>query len=213
MRIAAVGLSALGIQAAGLVSAVGPDAGGFAAGDRVSYRTTLPELADPPAPRSKVNPATISAVVPERELIGFPKDVPLEAAAAYLPLGLMARAIVKQLHTIGRGNRVLVAPDESGADAFVAAWVRDLGATVVGIDDAAAADVVVTPGDYAAARRWRYANGQVQIASADVFAEVRRGIFDDIEVTSYPIADAERAYSDLEQRVAPAPIVLLPSAA
>ena len=213
VRIGALGLSSLGIQAAGLVSAVGPDAGGFAAGDRVSYRTTLSEAAPTQGahfvqgPPASVN----TTVVPERDLIGFPKDVSLEAAAAYLPLGLMARAVVKQLHTIGRGNRVLVATDESGAHSFVAAWVLDLGATVV--DDAASADVVITAADYAAARSWRYANGQAQIASADVFAEVRRGIFDDIEVTNYSIADAQRARADFEQRVAPAPIVLLPAAA
>jgi len=213
VRIGALGLSSLGIQAAGLVSAVGPDAGGFAAGDRVSYRTTLSEVAAAQGAGYATGTAASAntTVVPERELIGFPKDVSLEAAAAYLPLGLMARTIVKQLHTVGRGNRVLVAPDETGADAFVEAWVLDLGATVV--DDVAAADVVVTTADYAAARRWRYANGQAQIASADVFAEVRRGIFDEIEVTNYPIADAEKARADFEQRVAPAPIVLLPEAA
>lgn len=212
VRIGALGLSSLGIQAAGLVSAVGPDAGGFAAGDRVSYRTTLSEAAPVQGTgRLAVPPASVNTtVVPERELIGFPKDVSLEAAAAYLPLGLMARTIVKQLHSVGRGNRVLVAADETGADAFVTAWVLDLGATVV--DDAASADVVVTAADYLAARRWRYANGQAQIASADVFAEVRRGIFDDIEVTNYPIADAQKARDDFEQRVAPAPIVLLPEA-
>ena len=213
VRIGALGLSSLGIQAAGLVSAVGPDAGGFAAGDRVSYRTTLTEVAAVQGARyGNGSPASANTtVVPERELIGFPKDVALEAAAAYLPLGLMARIIVKQLHSVGRGNRVLVAADETGADAFVRAWVLDLGATVVA--DVADADVVVTPADYLAARAWRYANGQAQIASADVFAEVRRGIFDEIEVTNYPIAEAERARADFEQRVAPAPIVLLPEAA
>lgn len=207
VRIGALGLSSLGIQAAGLVSAVGPDAGGFAAGDRVSYRTDMPVGETSPYATT----GGLSTVVPERELIGFPKDVALEAAAAYLPLGLVARTIVKQLHSIGRGNRVAIADDGSGAAAFVRAWVLDLGAVVVGLADKP--EVVVTPADFAAAHRWRYANGLGQIAAADVFAEVRRGIFDDIPVTNYPIADADRALDELENRVASSPIVLLPAAA
>ena len=206
VRIGALGLSSLGIQAAGLVSAVGPDAGGFAAGDRVSYRTDMPVGETGPYATGG-----LSTVVPERELIGFPKDVSLEAAAAYLPLGLVARTIVKQLHSVGRGNRVAIADDSTGAAPFVRAWVLDLGAEVVEAGDNA--DVVVTPADFAAAHRWRYANGLGQIAAADVFAEVRRGIFDDIPVTNYPIADADRARDELEKRVASSPIVLLPAAA
>jgi len=206
VRIGALGLSSLGIQAAGLVSAVGPDAGGFAAGDRVSYRTDMPV-----GETSPYATGGLSTVVPERELIGFPKDVSLEAAAAYLPLGLVARTIVKQLHSVGRGNRVAIADDSTGAAPFVRAWVLDLGAEVVEAGDNA--DVVVTPADFAAAHRWRYANGLGQIAAADVFAEVRRGIFDDIPVTNYPIADADRARDELEKRVASSPIVLLPAAA
>ena len=206
VRIGALGLSSLGIQASGLVSAVGPDAGGFAAGDRVSYRTDMPV-----GETSPYSTGGLSTVVPERELIGFPKDVSLEAAAAYLPLGLVARTIVKQLHSVGRGNRVAIADDETGTAAFVRAWVLDLGAEIV--DLAENADVVITQADFVAAHRWRYANGLGQIAAADVFAEVRRGIFDDIPVTNYPIADADRARDELEKRVASSPIVLLPAAA
>jgi hypothetical protein len=206
VRIGALGLSSLGIQAAGLVSAVGPDAGGFAAGDRVSYRTDMPV-----GETSPYATGGLSTVVPERELIGFPKDVALEAAAAYLPLGLVARTVVKQLHSVGRGNRVVIDDDATGAAAFVAAWALDLGAEVVEAGDKA--DIVITADDFAAARRWRYANGLAQIAAADVFNEVRRGIFDHIAVTTYPIADAERARTELVQRVAASPIVLLPAAA
>ncbi|GAB2461272.1 hypothetical protein HD599_001079 [Conyzicola lurida] len=209
VRVGALGLSSLGIQAAGLISAVGPEAGGFAPGDRVSYRTDL-DASDYNA--LGTTPTGFSIVVPERDLIGFPKDVAVESAASYLPLGLVARTVVKQLHSVGRGNRVAIAPDPSGADAFVAAWAVDLGATVV---DAGSnlADVVVTEADYEAARRWRYGNGLAQIAAADVFAEVRRGIFDDIAVTTYAFADADRAHADLSERRAASPILLLPVAA
>lgn len=205
MRVGAYGISDLGIQAAGLVQAVGPEAGGFAPGDRVAFRTTFP--ATGPSP-----------VVSERELIGFPKDVSVEAAAAYLPLGLLARTVVKQLHSVGRGNCVSVARDDSGVHAFVEAWALDLGATIATANESAKADVVVTEADYDAARRWRYANGLAQIAAADVFQEVRRGVFDAIEVTSHSLTDADLARPDLqrgdfERRSVTSPLVLLPAAA
>ncbi|MCU1544467.1 MAG: hypothetical protein JWM50_2332 [Microbacteriaceae bacterium] len=204
VRVGALGLSSLGVQAAGLISAVGPEAGGFAPGDRVSYRTDLD--------RGATAEKQLSLVVPERDLIGFPKDVAVESAAAYLPLGLVARTVVKQLHSVGRGNRVAIAEDPSGAHHFVAAWVADLGATVVEPGDSSA-DVVISPSDYAAAARWRYANGLVQIAAADVFAEVRRGVFDDIAVTTYSFADADRARSEIARRESTTPVILLPEAA
>jgi hypothetical protein len=199
VRIGALGMSPLGLHASGLIQAVGPEAGGFAPGDRVAYLTTFADIA-------------VTSVVSERDLIGFPKDVAVESAAAYLPLGLIARAIVKQLHSIGRGNTVYVAPDASGADAFVTAWARDLEATIVPESEAGTADVVVTPADYVAATRWRYGHGLGQIAAADVFHEVRRGVFDEIAVTSYPMADAAKARSDYAQRLAASPIVLVPAA-
>jgi hypothetical protein len=196
VRVAAVGMSALGLQASGLVEAVGPEAGGFAPGDRVSYRATSETKG-------------LRPVLSERDLIGFPKDVALDTAAALLPLGLLSRAIVKQQHAIGRGNRVFVTEDVNGAAPYVRAWIDDLNAIVV--DDAASADVVITASDYEAAKRWRYAAGLSQQAAADFFQAVRRGVFDCLPITSYPLTDAAKAKTELASGAGP--IVLLPEAA
>lgn len=195
VRLGAVGMTAVGLQAVGHIEAVGPQAAGFAPGDRVAY---------PAGPATK----GLRALVSERDLIGFPKDVPIDQAAAFLPLGLIARTIVKQLHSVGRGNTVAVAPDASGADEFVRAWTRDLGGVVVDGDAAAIADVVISAADYTVARGWRYGHGIAQQAASDVFQAVRRGVFDSITVASYPIADAARARA--EQQSAGAPVVLIP---
>jgi NADPH:quinone reductase-like Zn-dependent oxidoreductase len=200
VRLGALGLSALGLHAAGQVEAVGPEATGFARGDRVAYRTTFP--------RSGLRP-----VVSERELIGFPKDVSIDQAAALLPLGLLSRTIVKQLHTIGKNNRVSVEADELGAHAFVSAWVRDLGGIVVDDGTSSQADVAITAADYTVARGWRYAHGFAQQAASDVFDAVRRGVFAGLAITSYPLGEAEQARDDLEQSRVAGPIVLLPVAA
>lgn len=198
VRVGALGMTTLGLQAAGLVEAVGPEAGGFAPGDRVCYRAT--------AENSGLRP-----LISERDLIGFPKDIALETAASLLPYGLIARTIVKQLHAVGRGNRVYVTPDAAGIDEFVRAWIADLGGVTA--QSAADADVVIAGSDYSAARRWRYGQGLSQQAAVDVFQAVRRGVFEHLQITSYPLADAERARTELASRPAAGPIVLVPSMA
>ena len=198
VRVGALGMTPLGLQAAGLVDAVGPEAAGFAPGDRVCYRAT-PENSG------------LTPIISERDLIGFPKDIAIETAAALLPYGVIARTIVKQLHPIGRGNRVFVAPSPEGIDEFVTAWVADLGGEIV--DNQRDADVVIAASDYAAARRWRYGQGLSQQAAVDVFQAVRRGVFAHLPIASYPLADAERVRSELTSRGAAGPVVLLPTAA
>ena len=188
VRVGALGLSTLGVQAIGRIEAVGPEAGGFAPGDRVAYRFT----SETPG---------LSHIIGERDLIGFPKDVAIEQAAALLPMGLVARTIVKQLHSIGRGNRVSVAVDLGGADAFVTAWCRHLGAIVVEGE----ADVAITADDYRQARSLRASHGLAQLAASDVFQAVRLGVFDGLEIASYPISDAAKAKLAVES----GPVVLL----
>jgi NADPH:quinone reductase-like Zn-dependent oxidoreductase len=195
IRLGALGLSALGIQAVGRVEAVGPEAGGFAPGDRVAYRVTSRAPA-------------ITHIVGERDLIGFPKDVAIEQAAALLPLGLVARTIVKQLHSIGRGNRVRVDPDPSGVHAFVSAWAKYLGATVVD-DESAEVDIAITVDDYKAARLIRSGHGLGQMAASDVFQAVRNGVFDGLEFASYPLSDPALVKSAVESRGNAGPVVLL----
>lgn len=194
IRLGALGLSALGVQAIGRVEAVGPEAAGFAPGDRVAYQF------------SSATPG-LSHIVGERDLIGFPKDVAIEKAAALLPLGLVARAIVKQLHSIGRGNRVSIAADRSGADAFVGAWAEHLGAIIVA-EGSAGIDVAITTDDYSAARMLRNSHGIAQLAASDVFQAVRKGVFDGLAIASYPLSDAAKAKSAFEERSS-GPVVLL----
>lgn len=196
VRVGAVGMSALGLEAAGLVEAVGPEAGGFAPGDRVVYRATA-------------ETSGLRLILPERDLIGFPKDVALETAAAILPLGMLARTVVKLQRPLGRGARVVIEPDSTGVHEFVRAWALDLGAEVLETPDAGT--IVVSAADYEAAKRWRYGHGFTQQAAADVFQAVRRGVFDGIPVTSYPLSDARAAKTLVDEGAGP--VVLLPAAA
>lgn len=197
VRVGALGLSPLGVQAIGRIEAVGPEAGGFAPGDRVAYRFTS-------------QTPGLSHIIGERDLIGFPKDVAIEKAAALLPLGLVARVVVKQLHSIGRGNRIAVERDESGADAFVKAWATHLGAVVVDGE----AEVTVTAADFRTARQLvadqsRSSHGLAQLAASDVFQAVRLGVFDTLEIASYPMSDAAKVKQAVQSREVPGPVVLM----
>ena len=94
VQVATVGLSALGTQLTGTVDAVARDSIGFARGDRVAFAAE--------------KPAAGRVIVAERELIGVPADVSLDAAAGLFPCALLARAVTRQVHTIGSGDRVNV---------------------------------------------------------------------------------------------------------
>lgn len=166
MKVSAIGLSALGAQVAGTVDSVGPETNGFARGDRVAYPTARPTGAD-------------RAIVDQGELIGIPADVSLDAAACLFPCALLARTVVKQLHNVGRGDRVRVV-DEPVVGPFLRAWAEHLGSTVVNED----ADVVLTADDIRSARALRPSHGLRQQNAADVFAAIRSGAFDGIAVSS-----------------------------
>ncbi len=198
LNLGAVGLSPLGVQAVGTVDAVGREAVGFAAGDRVALRM----------PGSK--PA-FPRIASERDLIGIPKDISFDDAAALLPAGMIARTIVKQLRPIGRSNRVHIAADESGADRFVAAWVRHIGATVAADGDVRPTDIRVTTEDFAAARRWKFGHGLGQLAAADVFQLIREGAFGGLDVRIHPLGDALRIQGDIEAKRTAGPVVLMPA--
>lgn len=198
LNLGAVGLSPLGVQAVGTVDAVGQDAVGFAAGDRVALRVPGTR---PGFPR----------IASERDLIGIPKDVSFDEAAGLLPAGLIARTIAKQIHSIGRGNRVRIESDGDGADRFVAAWVASVGAVVVDEASEERADVVVTKDDFSAARRWRYGHGLGQLAAADVFAAIRGGAFAGLDVAIHPLGEAARLQNEIELKQTAGPIVLMPA--
>ena len=166
VRVGAIGVSALGTQIAGTVDAVGPDSAGFARNDRVAFRALAPT-------------ASQTVIVAERDLIGIPADVSLDSAAAIFPCALLARTVIKQVHAIGRGNRVSIT-DVSVVAPFIAAWVEHLGATVSTGDS----DVVVTGQSVRSALEVPVGHGLTQQSAADVFAAIRAGAFDSINLSS-----------------------------
>ncbi len=110
----------IGMEAVGVVEAVGEGVDTVAAGDRVGYVMGQPgaycEVRNYPAER----------------LIPLPDDISDEQAAAMLLKGLTAAYLVKRTFVVSAGHRVLVQAAAGGVGLILCQWLQQLGATVIG---------------------------------------------------------------------------------
>lgn len=108
-----------GVEAAGVVEAVGPGVSGFAVGDRAAYFF---------APGSYA----VQRVIDASSLIKLPDDIPTEQAAAVMAKGLTAWMGLRALYPLKAGETVLVQGASGGVGSLISRWARSLGATVIG---------------------------------------------------------------------------------
>jgi NADPH2:quinone reductase len=117
----------LGLEGAGTVLEVGSDVSGYAAGDRVAWATGPGSYAE-------------QAVVPARNAMKVPSDVPFETAAA-LPLqGMTAHYLMKDAYKLQAGEKVLVHAGAGGTGLLLIQIAKIIGAevfTTVGSDEKA----------------------------------------------------------------------------
>lgn len=160
-----VSIDAAGTMIAATVTDVGLAAEGFVRGDRVAFS---PSMADSP-------------VVGVDTLIGIPKNVSDRQAADLLAPGLLARAMISQVHPFARGQRVAVELGNSTLRQVVRAWVGARGGVLV--ENADDADVVYGEEDRRrAAVEAAHRQGRIQQAATEVFQATRDGVFDDVRV-------------------------------
>jgi len=108
----------LGLEAAGIVEALGEGVARFAVGDRVAYNGTLGAYAE-------------AAVVPADRAVKVPDEVSLETAAAVLLKGMTAEFLVRRCHRVEPGQTVLVHAAAGGVGSILVQWAKALGATVI----------------------------------------------------------------------------------
>jgi NADPH2:quinone reductase len=108
----------LGLEAAGVVEALGEGVTRFKAGDRVAYNGTLGAYAE-------------AAVVPTDRAVKVPDGVSLETAAAVLLKGMTAEFLVRRCHKVESGQTVLVHAAAGGVGSILVQWTKALGATVI----------------------------------------------------------------------------------
>ena len=109
-----------GIEAAGVIEAVGPDVTGFAAGDRIAYVT------------SRYGAYASHRILPAELAIHLPPGMDDRIAATALLKGLTAEMLVRQVHAIQPGETVLVHAAAGGVGRLLCQWASHLGATVIG---------------------------------------------------------------------------------
>lgn len=112
--------SGLGVEAAGVVAAIGAGVTDFAPGDRVC--TFGPKLGAYATER----------IMPASALFHTPDDISDEVAAAALLKGCTAECLVERCAKVQPGWTVLVHAAAGGVGLLLIQWLKSLGATVIG---------------------------------------------------------------------------------
>jgi NADPH2:quinone reductase len=112
--------SGLGMEAAGLVEAIGEGVTGLSVGDRVGYCG------------GPIGAYAEAANVPADRLVRLPGSVPDEVAAASLLKGMTAQYLLKRTYPVKKGETILFHSAAGGVGLIAGQWAKHLGATVIG---------------------------------------------------------------------------------
>lgn len=112
----------MGVEAAGIVEAIGPEVTNVAVGDRVTYTgftNTLGAYAT----------CRLIAAAP---LIKLPDAIGFETAAAMTMRGLTSAYLMRRIHDFKPGQTLLLHAAAGGVGLIVSQWAKLLGLTVIG---------------------------------------------------------------------------------
>jgi NADPH:quinone reductase len=112
--------SGLGMEAAGVVQAVGEGVDWIAPGDRVAYG------GGPPGAYAE------QRVMPADKLVPLPDGVDDRVAAAAMLKGMTAEYLVRRTYEVKPGDTVLVHAAAGGVGLLLCQWAKHIGATVIG---------------------------------------------------------------------------------
>ncbi len=113
--------SGIGLEGAGMVEAVGPDAGGVAVGDRVAYGG------------GPIGGYAEYRLVPAARLVKVPEGVTDEQAAAILMKGMTVEYLLERTYPVKSGEWVLFYAAAGGVGLIAGQWGKSLGARMIGI--------------------------------------------------------------------------------
>ena len=112
--------SGIGLEAAGVVQALGEGVTEFAVGDRVAYGT------GPIGAYSEIRN------IPAEKLVKIPEGVEDRTAAAIMLKGMTAQYLVRRTYRVKAGDTILVHAAAGGVGLLLCQWAKHLGATVIG---------------------------------------------------------------------------------
>ncbi len=109
----------IGMEAAGVVEAVGDGVDDLAAGDRIAY-------AGPPGAYSETR------LMPAKRLVKLPDGIDDRQAAAMMLKGMTAGYLLRRTHPVAAGETILFHAAAGGVGTIACQWAKHLGATVIG---------------------------------------------------------------------------------
>lgn len=119
----------LGMEAAGVVEAVGANVTGFSVGDRVAYANPIGSYCE-------------VRLMPAERAVKIPAGVTDQQAASMMLKGMTAQYLLKRTYAVQPGDTILVHAAAGGVGLILCQWGRHLGATVIGtVGDEAKAEM------------------------------------------------------------------------
>ena len=112
--------SGIGLEASGVVEAVGPGVTDIAKGDRVAY------CGGPPGSYAEVR------VMPADKLVKLPDGVSDRSAATLMLKGLTVQYLFRQTFPLKGGETILFHAAAGGVGSIACQWARALGVTMIG---------------------------------------------------------------------------------
>jgi NADPH2:quinone reductase len=109
-----------GLEAAGVIEAVGPDVADLAVGQRVAYGSG--------APGAYAERRTMPAAI----LVPLPDGIADETAAAMMLKGMTAQYLLRQTYVVKPGDTIVLHAAAGGVGLIACQWAKHLGATVIG---------------------------------------------------------------------------------
>ena len=116
----------LGVEAAGVVEAVGEGVTEVAVGQRVAYAGTI------------TGAYAEARCLPATRLVPLPDDVSCEQAAAMMLKGMTAEYLLRRTYRVANGDTIVFHAAAGGVGLLACQWARALGARVIGVVGSAA---------------------------------------------------------------------------
>ncbi|MEE2056746.1 quinone oxidoreductase family protein [Rhodococcus artemisiae] len=110
----------MGVEAAGVIEAIGSGVTDFREGDRVTYTG------------SPLGAYSTERVMPAEHLIALPDEIPFDTAAAMTMRGLTTSYLLRRIHPLNIGDTVLLHAAAGGVGLIFCQWARHLGINVIG---------------------------------------------------------------------------------
>ena len=109
-----------GVEAAGVVEAVGDGVSEVRVGDRIAYASFL------------LGAYAERRLIPAASLVKLPDDIPDDLASGLMVKGMTACYLLRRSHWVEKGETVLVHAAAGGVGLILCQWAKHMGATVIG---------------------------------------------------------------------------------